>query len=158
MVFRYGLDLTECNSGIEGLRSFQSVHAHDSAFWDPFSLASCPNETHFLKIGIHSMQDCRAIARHAITRKRSKKILKHTENLFRKNLPSVYSSLRAIPQNWNDWTNHQMAFCICGRPNWIRDGKLNILGYFFVFLVSDLVNLGWEYLNFSNVPNTERDM
>ena len=35
------------NRGIEGLSSFQSVLAHDLAFWDTFSLASCPNETHF---------------------------------------------------------------------------------------------------------------
>ena len=39
------------------------------------------------KIGIHSMQGWPATARHGVTRKRSTEILKHTRNLFRKNLP-----------------------------------------------------------------------
>ena len=40
----------------------------------------------FLLIGVHSMQSWTANTRHGVTRKRSTKILKHTENLFRKNL------------------------------------------------------------------------
>ena len=34
--------------GTEGLSSFQSVLAHDLVYWDP---ESCPNETHFFKLG-----------------------------------------------------------------------------------------------------------
>ena len=37
-------------------------------------------------IGIHSMQDQTATMRHEVARERSTKRLKHTENLFRKNL------------------------------------------------------------------------
>ena len=40
----------------------------------------------FLKIGIHSMQGSAATTRHGVTRKGSTKRLKHTGNLFRKNL------------------------------------------------------------------------
>ena len=40
-------------------------------------------------IGIHSMQGWTATTTHRVTRKRSTKRLKHTENLFRKNLQSI---------------------------------------------------------------------
>ena len=40
----------------------------------------------FFLIGIHSMQDWTATAKHGVTTKRSTKRLKHTGNLFRKNL------------------------------------------------------------------------
>ena len=40
----------------------------------------------FFLIGIHSMQGRTATASHRVTRKRSTKRLKHTGNLFRKNL------------------------------------------------------------------------
>ena len=40
----------------------------------------------FFLIGIHFMQGRTATTRHAVTRKRSTKILKPTGNLFRKNL------------------------------------------------------------------------
>ena len=40
----------------------------------------------FFKIGIHSMQGWTATTRHGVTRKRNTKILRHTWNLFRKNL------------------------------------------------------------------------
>ena len=39
------------NRGIEGLSSFQSVLAHDMAFWDPFSLLSAQIKHIFLKLG-----------------------------------------------------------------------------------------------------------
>ena len=38
------------------------------------------------KIGIHSMQGCRATTRHGVKRKRNAKNLRDTGNLFRKNL------------------------------------------------------------------------
>ena len=41
------------------------------------------------KIGIHSMQGWAATARHGVTRKRSTRRLKNTENLFRKNLQVI---------------------------------------------------------------------
>ena len=37
-------------------------------------------------IGIHSMQGCTATTRHGVKRKRNTKTLRHTRNLFRKNL------------------------------------------------------------------------
>ena len=40
----------------------------------------------FFLIGIHSIQGWRATTRHRVTRKRSTKKLKHTGNLFKKNL------------------------------------------------------------------------
>ena len=40
-------------------------------------------------IGIHSMQARTATTRHGVTRKRSTKRLKHTGNLFKKNLQSI---------------------------------------------------------------------
>ena len=52
----------------------------------------------FFKIGIHFMQDWTATTRHGVTRKRSARRLKHTGNLFKKNLQlkvSVNSRLRA---------------------------------------------------------------
>ena len=51
--------------------------------------------------------------------------------------------------------NHQMAFCIWGRPHWIPDGKLNTLGYFLLFLIAGLVDVGSESPNCSNAPNIE---
>ena len=42
------------NRGTEGLRSFQSVLAHDLAFGDPFSLQVAQMK-HIFLIGIHSM-------------------------------------------------------------------------------------------------------
>ena len=41
---------------------------------------------YFFLIGIHSMQGSTVTTRHRVTRKRSTKRLKHTGNLFRKNL------------------------------------------------------------------------
>ena len=54
-----------------------------------FFPADFPNETHFLKIGIHSIQDWTTTSRHGVARKRSTKRLKHTENLFRKDLQLI---------------------------------------------------------------------
>ena len=56
-----------------------------SLLW-PFSPASCPNETHLSLTGMHSMPAWIDTARHGVTIKWSTKRLKHTENLFRKNL------------------------------------------------------------------------
>ena len=42
--------------------------------------------TFFLLIGIHAMQGWTATTRHAVTRKRNTKRLKHTENLLRENV------------------------------------------------------------------------
>ena len=42
-------------NGIEGLSSFQSVLAHDLAYWDLFSLQVALMK-HIFLIGIHSMQ------------------------------------------------------------------------------------------------------
>ena len=57
----------------------------------------CPvcKKTHFITfvIGIQSMQDWTTTMRHGVTRKRSIKRLKHTENLFRKNLQLTYWSV-----------------------------------------------------------------
>ena len=39
-----------------------------------------------IEIGIHSMQDSTGTMKHGVTKKRSTKRLKHTEDLFRKNL------------------------------------------------------------------------
>ena len=43
------MDETSLNEkhGIEDLSFFQSVFAHDLAYWDPFSLHIFPNETFF---------------------------------------------------------------------------------------------------------------
>ena len=43
----------------------------------------------FKNIGIHSIQGWTATARHWVTRKRSTKWLKHTGNLFKKNLQLI---------------------------------------------------------------------
>ena len=43
----------------------------------------------FFLIGIHSMQGRTATTRHGVTRKKSTKRLKHTGNLFRKNLQLI---------------------------------------------------------------------
>ena len=53
----------------------------DSSSSRSFTLVSS-----FFKIYIHSMQGWTATMRHGITRKRITNRLKHTENLFRKNL------------------------------------------------------------------------
>ena len=45
-----------------------------------------PKMPSFLLIGVHSMQDWTATARHGVTRKRSTKELQHTGNPLRKNL------------------------------------------------------------------------
>ena len=50
--------------------------------------SNCFPEYLFL-IGIHSMQGWTATIRHRLTRKRSTKILKHTGNLFTKNLQLI---------------------------------------------------------------------
>ena len=52
--------------------------------WDSFSTV-LRMEVFFL-IGIHSMHGSTATTRHGVARKRSTKRLKHTRNLFRKNL------------------------------------------------------------------------
>ena len=44
------------------------------------------DQRQFFLIGIHSMQGWRATTRHGFTRKRNTKRLRHTWNLFRKNL------------------------------------------------------------------------
>ena len=62
-----------------------------SAFHKPWCLSFFMIYSHmedysfFLKIEIHSMQGWTATTRHKVTRKRSKKRLQHTGNLFRKN-------------------------------------------------------------------------
>ena len=51
------MDQTSLNAkhGMEGLRSFQSVLAHDLAHWHPFSQQFVLMK-HIVLIGIHSMQ------------------------------------------------------------------------------------------------------
>ena len=53
------LDMNEASlngkPGIGGLRSFQSVHAHDLAYWDSFSLQIFLMK-HIFLIAIHAMQ------------------------------------------------------------------------------------------------------
>ena len=44
-----------------------------------------PNIQSFFLIGTHSIQGGATTTRHRVTRKRSTKMLKHTENLFKKN-------------------------------------------------------------------------
>ena len=39
-----------------------------------------------------------------------------------------------------------------------RDGKLNTLGYFWIFLGDGLLDLGSEILHSSNAPNTDSQM
>ena len=81
MVFRYGWDLIECEYGIEGLCSFQSVLAHDLAYLEPFSLQVALMKDIFL-IAIYSMQCWAAYSRHTVIRKRSaKKIKAYRESL-----------------------------------------------------------------------------
>ena len=50
------------------------------------SFECCVYYNQCILIGIYSMQDQKATTRHGVTRKRSTKRLKHTGNLFRKNL------------------------------------------------------------------------
>ena len=38
--------------------------------------------------------------------------------------------------------NHQMDFCIWGRPHWMRDETLDTLGYFLLILAAGLADLG----------------
>ena len=71
-----------------GLGSFQSVLAHNLAYWDPLSLQVVLMK-HIFLIGIHSMQGSTATTRHGITRNRSTKRLEHTENIFRKNMQLI---------------------------------------------------------------------
>ena len=47
-------------------------------------------------IGIHFMQSWTATTRHGVTRKRSTKKLKHTQNLFRKSLHTGVYNLRCL--------------------------------------------------------------
>ena len=51
-----------------------------------FAQSQQNQKTIFFLIGIHSMQGWTATTRHGVTRKRNTKRLKHTGNLFRKNL------------------------------------------------------------------------
>ena len=54
--------------------------------------------------------------------------------------------------------NHQMTFCIWGRPHWIQDGNFSTLDYFLLFLVTGLVDSCPESLNSLNIQNTEKQM
>ena len=74
----------------------------------------------FVLTGIHSMEGWTATTRHGVTRKRSTKRLKHTGNLFRKNLQLIMygnSRLKAtqiIVQRKVFYKQRIPEFC-CGR-------------------------------------------
>ena len=74
----------------------------------------------FVLTGIHSMEGWTATTRHGVTRKRSTKRLKHTGNLFRKNLQLIMygnSRLKAtqiIVQRKAFYKQRISEFC-CGR-------------------------------------------
>ena len=63
---------------------FTNVH-HKWRSYDVWFLRYNSQQTVKKKIGIHSMQGWTATSRHGVTKKRSTKRLKHTENLLRKN-------------------------------------------------------------------------
>ena len=65
---------------------FWLVLAHFSSPFGSFYLFSAGFFVVFFSIGIHSMQGWTATTRHRVTRKRNTKRLRHTGNLFRKNL------------------------------------------------------------------------
>ena len=81
------MDETSLNAkrGIEGISTFESVLVLNLAYWNPFSLKVALMKLIFL-VGIHYMQGGTATAKHGVLRKRSAKRLKHTANIFRKNL------------------------------------------------------------------------
>ena len=71
------------NTTIMSIKLYISVEFAPSSEVDKNTLQ---HTTFIYKKKIHSMQDCTTTRRHRVTRKRSKKILKHARNLFRKNL------------------------------------------------------------------------
>ena len=95
----------------------------------PFSL-QISLVKHIFSIDIHSMQGWTATGNHGVTKKRSTK-RKSLEKDPTVNRCLLVLDLKSYPKTRQ--LNHQMPFCIWGRPHWIWDGKLNTLGYFLFF-------------------------
>ena len=66
--------------------SFKNIQGLSSNSTDCESFLESKSTNIFLKIEIHSMQVWTASTKYGVTRKRSSKRVKHTENLFRKNI------------------------------------------------------------------------
>ena len=105
-----------------------------------------PKRNTFFLIGIHSMWGWTTTARHGVTRKRSTKGLKHTENLFIKPYPKTRK------------TKPSDSFLHLREASLDTRWQIEHFRLFFVFLVAGLLDLGWESLNFSNIWNTKKEM
>ena len=112
----------------------QSVLAHDMAFWDPFSQQVAQMKYIFLNWdSLHERLNshCKAWS---YKKKKRKRIKAYRKSLQKEPIVSrclLILDLSHTPKL--EQLNHQIAFCIWGRPHWIRDGKLNILGYFYFY-------------------------
>ena len=156
------MDGTSLNAkcAIESLSSFQSVLAHDLAYWDPFPLQVALMK-HIFLIEIYSIQGWTATARHGVTRKRSRKTLKHTKNRFRKNpqLIGVCNSRhKAMLYHKTRATEPSDSFSHLRETSLDTRWEVEHFRLLFVFLVAGLVDLGWESLNSSSASSTEKEV
>ena len=96
------MDETSLNAkrGIEGLSTFQSVLAHDLAYWNPFSLKVALMKLIFFNWdSLHARRNsyCKAWS---FKKKKHKKIKAYNKYLSYYNSQlSVYSRRQAMPQN-----------------------------------------------------------
>ena len=75
--------------------TFPSFKIIKSQFYEPLDISTIQAKffevlaRDFFLIGIHSMQGTTTTMRHGVNKKKSTKSLKHTGNLFRKNLHAI---------------------------------------------------------------------
>ena len=152
------MDETSLNAkyGTEGISYFQSVLAHHLAYCDPFSLQvalikhiSFNWDSLYSRLSSH----CKAWS---YKKKKQKKIKSYQKSLYRE--PAVNRCLLILKPYPKTRTTEPSGNFLHLRETSLDTSEVEHFRLFFVFLVVGLVNLGWEYLNFSNAPNTEKEV
>ena len=147
------------NRGIKGLSSFQSVLAHDMAFWDPFSQQVAQMKYIFLNWdSIHERLNshCKAWS---YKKKKHKRIKAYRKSLQKE--PTVSRCLLILdlkPYPKTRTTEPSDSFLHLRETSLDTRWQTEHFRLFFIFTVAGLLDLGWESPNFSNTPSTEREI
>ena len=145
------------NRGNEVLSSFQSVLTHDLAFRDPFSLKNAPMKHIFFNWGslhIKLNSHCKAWS---YNKKKHKNIRAYRKSLQKE--PTVYRCLLIL-----DLKPYPKTRTTEPSDSFLRENSMNArweiehVRLLLIFLDAGLLDLGWDFLNFSNAPNTEKEI
>ena len=147
------------NRGNRVLSSFQSVLTHELAFRDPFSLKNARMKHIFFNWGslhIKLNSHCKAWS---YNKKKHKNIKAYRKSLQKE--PAVYRCLLILdlkPYFKTRTTEPSDRFLHLRENSMNARWEIEHVRLLLLFLVAGLLDLGWNSINFSNAPNTEKGM